>query len=128
MIIQKDISLENYNTFGINANAKQYLNINHIDELKKALKLYHSKKLLVLGGGSNILITKDIDALVLHINLKGIRIKSETETHVIIEAQAGENWHNFVQWCLERNYGGIENLSLIPGNIGTAPMLSLIHI
>ncbi len=72
-----------------------------------------------------MLLTKDIDALVLHINLKGISIVSEDETHVIVKANAGENWHDFVLWCLQQNYGGIENLSLIPGNVGTAPMQNI---
>jgi UDP-N-acetylmuramate dehydrogenase len=125
MIIQKDISLKHYNTFGINAKARQYLNIEHIDTLKNVIKANYSESLFILGGGSNLLLTKDIEALVLHINLKGIRIKSETKTHVIIEAQAGENWHSFVLWCISHDFGGVENLSLIPGNIGTAPMQNI---
>lgn len=125
MIIQKDISLKDYNTFGINAKAKQYLNVENLDQLKNILKDNTSENLFILGGGSNLLLTKDIDTLVLHINLKGIRVKSQTETHVVVEAQAGENWHSFVLWCIEKGYGGVENLSLIPGNIGTAPMQNI---
>jgi len=72
-----------------------------------------------------MLLTKDIDALVIHLNLKGIETVSETEEHTIIKANAGENWHDFVIWCLEHNYGGLENLSLIPGNVGTAPIQNI---
>jgi UDP-N-acetylmuramate dehydrogenase len=78
-----------------------------------------------LGGGSNMLLTKDIEALVLHINLKGIEVISEKEDTVVIKAMAGENWHDFVLWCLDRNFGGIENLSLIAGHIGTAPIQNI---
>lgn len=125
MSIQKNVSLKAYNTFGIDAKASEYLNIETVNHLKTALVQNSLKPIFILGGGSNMLLTKDIEALVLHINLKGIYIKEETENHVIIEAQAGENWHDFVLWCLERNYGGIENLSLIPGNIGAVPMQNI---
>ncbi len=96
-----------------------------LKHLNTVLKEQHSKPLFILGGGSNMLLTKDIEALVLHINLKGIEVVSETENTVIVKAMAGENWHNFVLWCLQHNYGGIENLSLIPGNIGTAPIQNI---
>ena len=125
MTIQKDVSLKEYNTFGIAAKAKSYLKIESLEELNEVLSQKHQQPFFILGGGSNMLLTKDIDALVLHIELKGIKIAEETESHVIIEAQAGENWHDFVLWCLKHNYGGVENLSLIPGNIGTAPMQNI---
>ena len=125
MTIQKDVSLKGYNTFGIAAKAKSYLKIESLEELNEVLSQKHQQPFFILGGGSNMLLTKDIDALVLHIELKGIKIAEETESHVIIEAQAGENWHDFVLWCLKHNYGGVENLSLIPGNIGTAPMQNI---
>ncbi|WP_179005204.1 UDP-N-acetylmuramate dehydrogenase [Winogradskyella forsetii] len=125
MSIIKNASLKPYNTFGIEAKAQSYCDVTSIKTLKSVLKDYHQKPLFVLSGGSNMLLTKDIEALVLHINLKGIEVVSETENTVIVKAMAGENWHNFVLWCLERNYGGIENLSLIPGNIGTAPIQNI---
>ena len=125
MTIINNASLKPFNTFGIDANAQSYCNIGTIDALSTVLKKYHSKPLFILGGGSNMLLTKDIEALVLHINLKGIEVVSETENTVVIKAMAGENWHNFVLWCLKHNYGGIENLSLIPGNIGTAPIQNI---
>lgn len=124
-MIKKNVSLQPYNTFGIDAKAKLFCNITSILMLKEVLQHYKSKPLFILGGGSNMLLTKNIEALVLHINLKGIEVVSETETSIIIKAFAGENWHKFVLWCLEKNYGGIENLSLIPGNIGTAPIQNI---
>ncbi|NRR91149.1 UDP-N-acetylmuramate dehydrogenase [Winogradskyella undariae] len=125
MTIINNASLKPFNTFGIDANAQSYCDISSIEALKDILKAQHSKPLFFLGGGSNMLLTKDIEALVLHINLKGIEVVSETEDTVIVKAMAGENWHNFVLWCLQHNYGGIENLSLIPGNIGTAPIQNI---
>ena len=125
MHIQNNISLKSFNTFGIDVNAKHFVSVNNIDELKEvlALKTYPNK--LILGGGSNMLLTKNQDALVIHVNLKGIYIISEDEDSVIIKANAGENWHEFVLWCLNNDFGGIENLSLIPGNVGTAPIQNI---
>lgn len=125
MTIINNASLKPFNTFGIDAKAQSYCAISSIEMLNRVLKEQHQKPLFILGGGSNMLLTKDIEALVLHINLKGIEIVSETESSVVIKAMAGENWHNFVLWCLKHNYGGIENLSLIPGNIGTAPIQNI---
>ncbi|MEP5255529.1 MAG: UDP-N-acetylmuramate dehydrogenase [Winogradskyella arenosi] len=125
MTIINNASLQPYNTFGIEATAQEYCDIRTIEDLKTILKAQHGKPLFILGGGSNMLLTKDIDALVLHMNLKGIEVVEETEDTVIVKAMAGENWHNFVLWCLQHNYGGIENLSLIPGNIGTAPIQNI---
>ncbi|MBF8148407.1 UDP-N-acetylmuramate dehydrogenase [Winogradskyella sp. F6397] len=125
MTIINNASLKSFNTFGIDAKAQSYCDINDLDTLYNVLKKHYKTPLFVLGGGSNMLLTKDIEALVLHINLKGIEIVSDTDNSVIIKAMAGENWHNFVLWCLEHNYGGIENLSLIPGNIGTAPIQNI---
>jgi len=125
MTIINNASLKPFNTFGIDANAQSYCDIRSMETLKNILREQHSKPLFFLGGGSNMLLTKDIEALVLHINLKGIEVVSETDDSVIIKAMAGENWHNFVLWCLKHNYGGIENLSLIPGNMGTAPIQNI---
>lgn len=125
MILETDISLQPYNTFGINAKAASFCNVTSIENLVSVLKVHHSKPLFILGGGSNMLLTQDVEALVLHINLKGIDVVSETEDTVVVKAMAGENWHEFVLWCLQHNYGGIENLSLIPGNIGTSPIQNI---
>lgn len=125
MQIQKDISLKPYNTFGIDVKAKHFVSVSNIDELKDVLSLKEYPQKLILGGGSNLLLTKDIESLVIHINLKGISIVSENEKSVQIQANAGENWHDFVLWSLQNNYGGLENLSLIPGNVGTAPIQNI---
>jgi UDP-N-acetylmuramate dehydrogenase len=123
--IQQNISLKPYNTFGIHVKAKQFISVSTIDELLNVLKAYSSEAKLFLGGGSNMLLTKDINALVIHLNLKGKEIIVEEETYVWIKGYAGENWHEFVLWCLDNNYGGIENLSLIPGNLGSAPIQNI---
>lgn len=125
MEIQQNTSLKNYNTFGIDAKAKYFCEINSVSELSQALQLTNYPKKFFISGGSNMLITQDIDALVLHINIKGIEIISEDENQVLIKAKAGENWHQLILWTLERNYGGLENMSLIPGNTGTAPIQNI---
>ena len=124
-MISHNVSLKPYNTFGINAIAKSFCDITTVDSLKLVLTEQSYKPLFILGGGSNMLLTKNIDALVLHINLKGINIVEESEDSVVVNAMAGENWHEFVLWCLNHNFGGVENLSLIPGNIGTAPIQNI---
>ncbi len=125
MQIQNNVSLKPYNTFGIDITALQFYSISNIKALKTVLKENTNQSLFIIGGGSNMLLTKQVDALVLHIDIKGIEIVSETEDTVIVKANAGENWHNFVQWCISQNYGGIENLSLIPGNVGAAPIQNI---
>ncbi len=125
MLIQHNISLKPYNTFGVNVFAKHFTSITSVAELIEVLNLKDYPSHFILGGGSNMLLTKDINSLVIHINIKGIDVISENETHVIVKANAGENWHEFVLWCLKQNYGGVENLSLIPGNVGTAPIQNI---
>lgn len=125
MEIQQNTSLKNYNTFGIDAKAKYFCEINSVSELSQALQLTNYPKKIFISGGSNMLITQDIDALVLHINIKGIEIISEDENQVLIKVKAGENWHQLILWTLEQNYGGLENMSLIPGNTGTAPIQNI---
>lgn len=125
MQIQKNASLKELNTFGIDVKAKQYIAVNSSDELVHILKRFYASELFVLSGGSNILLTKDIEATVLHIQTKGIKVVDETENSVLVESQAGENWHQFVLWCIENNYGGVENLSLIPGCVGTSPIQNI---
>ena len=125
MQIKHNISLKPFNTFGIDVNAKHFVSINNLDELKEILTLKDYPNKLILGGGSNMLLTKNQDVLVIHVNLKGISIISEDDNSVIIKANAGENWHEFVLWCLNHDFGGIENLSLIPGNVGTAPIQNI---
>ncbi|OUR94391.1 UDP-N-acetylenolpyruvoylglucosamine reductase [Flavobacteriales bacterium 34_180_T64] len=125
MQIQHDISLKSYNTFGIDVKAKHFVSIRKFDDLKEVLSLKDYPNKFILGGGSNMLLTKDVEDLVVHINLKGIEVLTENDSHVTLKVYSGENWHEFVLWCLAHNYGGIENLSLIPGNIGTAPIQNI---
>lgn len=125
MHIQQNISLKSFNTFGIDANAKHFVSVNSINELQEVLKLNEYPQKFILGGGSNMLLTKDIEALVIHVNIKGIEIISNDNKNVVVKVNAGENWHEFVLWCLEYNFGGIENLSLIPGNVGSAPIQNI---
>ncbi|RLJ33899.1 UDP-N-acetylmuramate dehydrogenase [Chryseobacterium sp. 7] len=125
--MQENFSLKPYNTFGVEAKARYFTEINSIDELKEAL--IFSKKntlqILFLGGGSNILLTKDFNGLAIKLNLKGISEEHINENEVLVTAKAGENWHEFVMYCLQKNFGGLENLSLIPGNVGTSPMQNI---
>jgi UDP-N-acetylmuramate dehydrogenase len=125
MEIQHNFSLKKYNTFGIEAKAKQFVAVHSTDELKVVLEENKAQKKFILGGGSNMLLTKDIDALVIHIDLKGKKIIKENEDFVWIESQAGENWHEFVLWTIDQNFGGLENMSLIPGNVGTTPVQNI---
>lgn len=125
MEIKNQFSLKNYNTFGIEAKAKQFVAVHSIEELKQVLQQNSSEKKFILGGGSNMLLTKDIDALVIHIDLIGKKVIQETDDFVWVESQAGENWHEFVLWTIDQNFGGLENMSLIPGNVGTTPVQNI---
>jgi len=125
MKILSNYPLKNHNTFGINAYAKEFVQVHTVEELAQVLKENQGKKLFVLGGGSNMLLTQDIDALVIHIDLHGREVVWQDDEHVHIKAMAGENWHEFVLYCIEQNYGGLENLSLIPGNVGTTPIQNI---
>lgn len=123
MNIQQNISLKQYNTFGIDTNANRFVAVGSLSELKSIL--VDEKDIFLLGGGSNMLLTKNIEALVIHLNLKGIVVNDTEKDVVYVTAEAGENWHDFVLWCISQNYGGLENLSLIPGNIGTSPIQNI---
>jgi UDP-N-acetylmuramate dehydrogenase len=125
MNLLSDFSLKNYNTFGIESKAKKFISVQSIEELKSVLVENPSQKKFILGGGSNMLLTKDIDALVIHIDLKGKKIIDENDDFVWVESQAGENWHEFVLWTIDQNFGGLENMSLIPGNVGTTPIQNI---
>ncbi|MDQ0592921.1 UDP-N-acetylmuramate dehydrogenase [Chryseobacterium ginsenosidimutans] len=125
--MQENFSLKPYNTFGVDAKAKYFTEIHSIEELKEAIDFANTNTLpiLFLGGGSNILLTKDFDGSTIKLSLKGIHEDIVSENDVLITAKSGENWHEFVIFCLEKNYGGLENLSLIPGNVGTSPMQNI---
>ena len=125
--MQENISLKPYNTFGVEVSARYFAEVQTLEELLQALKYSKTQKLplLILGGGSNLLLTKNFEGLVIHLNLKGISEEFISENEVLITSKAGENWHEFVVFCLLKNYGGLENLSLIPGNVGTSPMQNI---
>ncbi len=125
MEIKKQFSLKKYNTFGIEAKAKEFVAVHSIMDLDLILKENQSKNKFILGGGSNMLLTKDLDALVIHVDLKGKKIINQNDDFVWIESQAGENWHELVLWTINQNFGGLENMSLIPGNVGTTPVQNI---
>lgn len=125
MHVKNNISLKPYNTFGIDVLAQHFVSVTSLKDLKAILLLKNYPNKLILGGGSNMLLTKNQNVLVIHVNIKGISIVSEDDDFVIVKANAGENWHEFVLWCLDKNFGGIENMSLIPGNVGTAPIQNI---
>lgn len=122
-MIKTNFSLKEFNTFGIDVTAENFISAGSIDELIEVLR--ENEDVFVLGGGSNMLLTSDLEQTVLHVDLKGKQIIEENENDVLIKCMAGENWHEFVLWSLEQDFGGIENLSLIPGNVGTAPIQNI---
>lgn len=125
MQIQSNFSLKPFNTFGIEAKAKSFVAVHSLDDLKTVLAAHAAEPKFILGGGSNMLLTQDINALVIHIDLKGKRILKEDDDFVWVESMAGENWHEFVLWTIDQNFGGLENMSLIPGNVGTTPVQNI---
>jgi UDP-N-acetylmuramate dehydrogenase len=127
MTVQTNVQLKPFNTFGIEAKAKFFVEISTIEELQSALQNpdYQSIERLVLGGGSNLLLTKDFDGLVIKININGFEIVKENDENIWIKSGAGIVWHDLVMHCVNQNYAGMENLSLIPGTVGAAPMQNI---
>jgi UDP-N-acetylmuramate dehydrogenase len=127
MKIEKNKPLRSLNTFGVDAAAKYFTEIRSAGEFKELVndKRFSCEKKLVLGGGSNILLTGDFDGWVVKNAIPGIAVVNETPAEVIVKAGAGEGWHDLVLWCIEKNYGGLENLSLIPGLTGAAPIQNI---
>ena len=125
--IKPNFNLKAYNTFGIEAKCDYFVEINSIKDFENLINepVYTSNPKLIVGGGSNLLFTKDFNGLVIKNSLKGIELASETLDDVIVKVAAGEVWHDFVMWCIERNYSGLENLSLIPGCVGASPMQNI---
>jgi UDP-N-acetylmuramate dehydrogenase len=125
--IQQNISLKTLNTFGIDVNAKLFSSFNTEDELKNLIEINQKEKkeVLILGGGSNILFTKNPEQWVWQNCIKGIKPIFDSADTVILKVGAGENWHKFVLFCVDKNWGGIENLSLIPGCVGAGPMQNI---
>ena len=125
--VQYDFPLQRFNTFGIEAKAKAYLSVTSAGMLTHVKNDPFLARLprLVLGGGSNLLLTGDFPGLVLHMQMTGVQVVHEDAGAAYVKAAAGENWHGFVQWTLQQGFGGLENLSLIPGNVGAAPIQNI---
>jgi UDP-N-acetylmuramate dehydrogenase len=125
--IQSNVSLKPFNTFGVDVRARLFAEAHNDSDVREALaySAAHKVELLVIGGGSNLLLSKDLDVLVLRMASRGIRITHEDCGAAIVEAEAGEPWHPFVQEMLARGLSGVENLSLIPGTVGAAPMQNI---
>ena len=127
MYIQQNISLLPFNTFGIDVKAAFFAAIKSTEDLLETLSIedLQSLPMLVLGGGSNILFTTDFPGLVIRMETKGVEVFKQTPDKVYVKAMAGEDWEEFVEYCVARNWGGLENLTLIPGNVGTSPMQNI---
>ncbi len=143
MEIKENISLRAYHTFGIEASARYFASFGDQEELEQLLEFAAGRKglsmvgaamaggkgapmpMLVLGGGSNVLFTRDFDGIVMINAIMGIELIREDEHYVYVKVGAGENWHGFVQSCLRRNWAGVENLALIPGSVGASPMQNI---
>ncbi len=126
-MLTQNQSLKNLNTFGVEVKAKLFAEIFSEEKLVELIcdKKNNQEKKLVLGGGSNILFTKDYNGLVIKVSISGINVIEENDESVLIEAGAGVIWYELVKFCVERNYGGIENLTLIPGTVGAAPIQNI---
>ena len=126
MKILKNINLKAFHTFGVDISTKYFTEITHLNDLSKLHSLKSKyKNLLILGGGSNLLFTQNYDGLVIQNQLKGIEIVQENDQDILLKISSGENWHDLVLYTVENNWGGIENLSLIPGSVGAAPIQNI---
>jgi UDP-N-acetylmuramate dehydrogenase len=127
MIVKENVDLLPYNTFGINATAKYLVTVKTVQEAQEVFRsdLFRQHRSFILGGGSNILLTKDFDGLVIKNEIGGILVEEEDDDALMLKVGAGENWHGLVMFCVDRDLGGIENLSLIPGTVGAAPMQNI---
>lgn len=127
MEVKEHYNIQHLNTFGITVDAKYFTEVASVGEMKEAIVLSEQKKLavLILGGGSNLLFAKNFEGLIVKTNFKGIKLIKEDEQHFYVKANAGENWDDFVNYCCESGYDGLENLSLIPGNVGASPIQNI---
>ncbi|WMS89109.1 UDP-N-acetylmuramate dehydrogenase [Pleionea litopenaei] len=118
--------LTEFNTFGVRSNAKRLWTLDSLEDLSEFITLYNeSRNPLILGGGSNVLLTKDVEGDVFHVAIKGVTYENNDDTSVFVTAMAGENWHQLVEACLKKNLYGLENLALIPGTVGAAPIQNI---
>lgn len=125
--IEKNVSLLPFNTFAIDAKAKLFCVVRSVADVQSLIQsdLFKKEKHLILGGGSNLLLTKDVDALVIKNEIEEINVVAESDDTITLDVGSGENWHEFVMYCVDRGFGGVENLSLIPGTVGAAPMQNI---
>lgn len=124
-MILENVNLREFTTFGVNANTRFFSTFKSVEELTELLKNNSDKSFFVLGGGSNILFTSQLDSLTLKNEIVGIDIVHENENSVILKVGAGEVWHDFVLYCIQNSYYGVENLSLIPGSVGACPIQNI---
>ena len=124
-MIEENVNIAPYTTFGVNAKAKSLGVFSSTDELKTLLQENRQPQIMILGGGSNVLFTQDHEGLILLNKIEGIRLVQEDDEIALIRVGAGENWHEFVLYCIDKNWCGIENLSLIPGSVGASPMQNI---
>jgi UDP-N-acetylmuramate dehydrogenase len=127
MNIKENYSLKSLNTFGIHVDAKYFTEVASLQDIIDINQFIKEKQIpyLPLGGGSNILFTKNFKGFIFKVNLKGIELVDEDKRHYYVKSMAGENWDDFVKHCVDRNYAGLENLSLIPGNVGASPIQNI---
>jgi len=127
MEISENISLQTLHSFGCNEKANYFAKIDSIEAIEKCIQWANEKKIpyLIIGAGSNILFTKTFEGLVAKMEIMGIQKIKETASEVFLEVGAGENWHHFVSYCVQKSWGGVENLSLIPGTVGAAPIQNI---
>jgi UDP-N-acetylmuramate dehydrogenase len=125
--IQENINLKQFNTFGLDVSSRYFCKISSDEAIQELLtnKVYQNESRFILGGGSNVLFINNYGGLIIKSELKGIDVIEETDENVILEVKSGEVWHNLVMYCVSRKYGGIENLSLIPGTVGAAPIQNI---
>lgn len=125
--VETNVDISHFNTFGVKAFSKHYLAIDNelLIESFNEMDLLKTENRLVLGGGSNVLFTKDYDGIILHNQIKGMELVSENASHYYVNVKGGENWHEFVLFCIQNNYAGAENLSLIPGSVGASPIQNI---
>lgn len=123
--VSEDFCLVGRNTFGVDTRCNFFIETNNIDELKAGIDTFRKIPMMILGGGSNVLFTENFNGAIFHLNTKGFNIISEDSTSVIVSAAAGEDWDTFVAYSVERGWGGLENLSLIPGNVGASPIQNI---
>lgn len=123
--VQTNVDLSPYNTLNIKAHAKKFLSVSSSEEVRLLCSQSVSDPIFILGGGSNILFRNSFEGLIIHIGIKGRELVKEDDEHVWLQIGAGENWHETVLYCVEKGWGGIENLSLIPGTVGAAPIQNI---